>query len=74
MYALSMKKWFHRREGPRTLLKVRASHMVHDERFWPVLVAFAVLLLLIAFGILAGIYGEPIAEIVPRSVFPPYNF
>ena len=74
MYTLSMKKWFHRRQEPKTqAMRARLSHIVHDERFWPVVVAVAVLLVLVIFGILAGIYGEPQSEMTPRSPFPPYN-
>ncbi len=48
------------------------GHMVHDERFWPMVVAAILLAAFIAIAIWAQMYGETGQAISPTRMFPYY--
>jgi hypothetical protein len=54
-------------------MTLKLEHMVHDERFWPIVIMLAVIVSFVFLAVWAGIYGETGLE--QRSVTPfPYNF
>ena len=75
MYTLPLKNWIHRVHMPsRDTLALRMSHIVHDERFWPIMVAIALMATFIAIAIWAGMTGGSAGEEVPTRPFRPYGF
>lgn len=74
MYTLPIKKWVHHMHTPgRRNVILRVGHLVHDERFWPIVIMLAVIAMLIALVIWAGLSGE--ANPNERLINPfPYNF
>ncbi len=54
MYPITVKNWF--QHGGHNV-EVRFEHMVHDERFWPIVVTLALLALLLGIAIWAGLTG-----------------
>lgn len=75
MYTLPMRKWVGHMHVPgRHGIAVSLSHMVQDERFWPIVAAGAVLLLLITMVIWAGVSGGTGQEAEPLRPFFPYQY
>lgn len=73
MYTLPLKKWVHNIHMPhRHDMALRWGLMVHNERFWAILILVAVLGLLVFFTIWAGISGEFNPEQKPADPFPFY--
>ena len=65
MYTLPIKNWFTHYHIPnRHSMAIGAKHMVHDVRFWIVLIGIAVMIALIALIILTGSTGGPIQPLV----------
>ena len=50
------------------------SRIVHDERFWPAVVAIALLGTFIGLVIWAGIYGQANPESLKAYPFAPYTY
>ena len=68
MRVLTVKKWFHHIHMPnRHDAVLRIEHIVHDERFWPLVALLAFITLLILLVILAGTDSETISD---RPFFP----
>ena len=73
MRTSTFKKLVHHIHMPsRHETAVWMGHVVHDERFWPMVVAAILLAAFIAIAIWAQIYGEPGQEITPIRMFPYY--
>jgi hypothetical protein len=71
MYTLQMKKWFHLAHLPdRHRLITWAEDAVHDERFWPIVIASSLIVILIAFFVWAGLSGDFNVDNVPPRPFP----
>jgi len=52
----------------------QTSRIVHDERFWPAIVAIALLGTFVGLVIWAGFYGEAHPEALPSYPFAPYTY
>jgi len=50
------------------------SRIVHDERFWPAVVAIVLLGIFIGLVIWAGFYGQANPELLKTSPFVPYTY
>lgn len=75
MYTLPLKEWAHHVHVPsRANMALRISHMTHDERFWPIMVAIALMAAFIAIAIWAGMTGGAPGEELPTRPFRPYGF
>lgn len=75
MYSVPIKKWVHHIHMPdRHNLALQMSHLVHDERFWPIVVAIALMAAFIAIAVWAGLTGESTGEEMPTRPFRPYGF
>jgi hypothetical protein len=57
----------------RHIMALKIEHIVHDERFWPIVIMLGVLTALVVLVIWAGIYGETTAEPRPMNPFT-YSF
>ena len=74
MYTLPVKKWVHTAHldsGHDMGLWMR--QVTHDERFWPIIVALAVMGLFVGIIIWAIIYGESNPNIEPMPTFPLFS-
>ena len=66
MSPVHLKSWVHQLHVPSGHnMRVGMSHMVHDERFWPVVVALAVIGLFITIIVIAAIYGTDDPGFIP---------
>lgn len=75
MYTVPLKKWVHQVHLPsRVSMASSISHMTHDERFWPIMVAIALMTAFIAIAIWAGMTGGSPGEELPVRPFRPYGF
>ena len=50
---------------------IRWDHMIHDERFWPIMLALLLILAFVAIAIWAGMTAESEVEVVPTYPFLP---
>ena len=74
MYTLHIKKWFDFRHLPGGhKMALWIERVVGDERFWPIVIAIAMLAVLTAITIWAGASVDSNAEKLPTRFFP-YNF
>lgn len=68
-------KWINKIHVPgRHSAAVRMEHIIHDERFWPIVVTLALLALLVAVAIWAGASGEQELQITPDRPFFPFTY
>ena len=75
MYTLPVKQWFSHIHMPdRHSLAVKMDHLFHDERFWALVVAIALIAAFIGLVIWAGLHGEPGETDLQSYPFSPYNF
>lgn len=75
MYTLRMKEWFHYVHMPSTHdMSLKFGRIVHDERFWPIVVAIGLIAVFIALVIWAGLYGRTGPGEIPMYPFSPYGF
>lgn len=75
MYAFGVKKWVHHMHVPSGHnVAVHLDHLIHDERFWPILLAVGFTVFLLVLFILLGIYGDwsPTERDLPP--FRPYGY
>ena len=52
-------------------MAVRMDHMVHDERFWPIVIAMFLIIAFITLALWVGLAGETNKEILPTYPFYP---
>ena len=75
MYTLHVKEWWEHKQFERLhRFEMWLSRIVHDERFWPAVVAIALLGTFIGLVIWAGIYGEANPESLRTYPFAPYTY
>lgn len=56
-------------------MRIGMGHMVHDERFWALVVAVGIIAILIAIAIWVGLTGEGTGpDFLPIDRFYPYNY
>ena len=74
MRAIHLDRVFHVAHRPRRQdLWVMFEQIVHDERFWPIVIAVGVVALMIIFAIILGAFGQTGQNVQPTHVFPyPY--
>ena len=56
----------------RHTVAVKFDHMVHDERFWPIMVTLLLFALLIGIALWAAYTGEP--QVSPRQPMYPFTY
>ena len=69
MHPAPIRKWFGHSEHN---VAVRFEHMVHDERFWPIVVTIALLAILVGIAIWAGLTGG--GELRQPGPYYPYTY
>jgi len=52
-------------------MAVRLDHMIHDERFWPIIIAMFLIIAFIALALWFGLAGETNKEVLPAYPFYP---
>ncbi len=68
----SFKKWMHQAHIPnRHSMAMHTNHLLHDSRFWAVLIFTALLLLLIIMAILFGGSGTTRPWMPVNPTYPP---
>lgn len=72
MYTLQTKRWFGHFHWHD--VNIGLNHVVHDERFWPMVVGVVLIAAFIALVIWAGMYGEASPEDLPTYPYAPYGF
>ena len=74
MYSLPMKNWVHHMHMPNMHnMSVHCSHIIHDERFWPIVVVGLLLAAFIGLAIWGILTGQPGEETTPIYPFGPYG-
>jgi len=70
MHPAPIRKWFGHSEHN---VAVRFEHMVHDERFWPIVVTLLLLAILVGIAIWAGLTGGG-GELRQPGPYYPYTY
>ena len=71
MHVAGMKNWFHYVRSPdRQEVMLRASHIMHNRRFWAILAVAILTALIVGFGIWASMNYEP----MQGPYFSPYLY
>ena len=52
-------------------MTVRLDHMVHDERFWPIVIALLLIIAFVALALWVGLGGQTNEEMFPTYPFYP---
>ncbi len=52
-------------------MAVRLDHMVHDERFWPIVIAMFLIIAFVALALWVGLAGQTNEDIIPVYPFYP---
>ena len=71
MHPAPIRRWFEHFHGGHNVA-VRLEHMVHDERFWPIVVTIVLLAILIGVAIWAGLSGG--GEYRQPGPYYPYTY
>ncbi len=75
MYTFGVKKWIDHMHMPSGHnVAVGLDHLIHDERFWPILLAVGFTVFLLVLFILLGIYGDWSPTETDLPPFLPYRY